>query len=250
MAVDLPKPGKKKKSVLLTTSLVQKISSRCSNLTALSLSKCDLRGIPLKLFPTQNLETLCLHYCMLSYQWFQVIVEIEGRKKPILPKVNSLNLSWSTMITQSDLVQIAYLTHLKHLDLSRCYRINEYGLKSVCDGVKGLTDLNISGCTNIMDGSMRNIGGCLKQLKVLKMNNVCRVTDMGISCIANGLSHLEVLDISQCSTVTDSAVLEIAKNLSQLKELNVSHCDRLTENCLETVPLLLPSCHFIANRRH
>jgi hypothetical protein len=236
----------KKKNALLTKSLVTKISSQCSNLTTLSLSQCDLQSIPLRLLPTRNLKALCLHNCLLSHGWFQVIAEIQGRKIVILPKINSLNLSYSTMIAR-DLVEVGYLTGLKHLDLTWCYRIDDYGLKSVCNNVKGLSSLNISHCTNITDGSMHNIGRCLKQLKVLIVSYLHCVTDMGITCIANGLSQLEVLDITGCSRVTDSAVLELANKLSELKEFNVSDCASLTKSCLETIQLLLPSCHFISS---
>lgn len=244
-AVDLAKPGKKK-NVLLTRSLVEEIDSRCSNLETLRLFNCDLRDVPLTLFPTRQLETLHLHNCILSSNWFQVEVEVRSRKRSVLPRLRNLNLHQSTMIARNDLIQISRLTQLTHLDLSQCYRVDDVGLMAVCKGVRGIVDLNISGCTKITDNSMHKLCRHLNQLKILRMKNVFRVTDLGISCIANTLSHLDLLDISQCTAVTDAAVLEVANKLSQLKELNVSLCHHVTQQCLDTVAVLLPSCECIS----
>ena len=255
MATDGRKRGKKK-TIVLTTALVEKISLRCSSLKTLHLCGCDLQAIPLKLFPTQHLEalyvhkctiteTFCLHNCVALHSWFEVVDNVQERKESILPNLITLSLHQSTVIGDGDLLQISYLTQLKHLDLSGCYQINNYGFIKVCEGLRGLLTLNISWCSLISDFSMRRIGQCLKQLQILGMRNLQQVTNVGISYIANGLSHLEMLDMSECICVTDPAVFEIAQKLSHLKEMNVSFC-HLTEQCVATLPLLLPSCDIIA----
>ena len=247
MATDPAKLGKKK-AVLISSSLAADINSRCSNLEHLHLFNCDLRDLQLSNLPTMKLRTLHLHNCVLSANWLQVDIEVEGRRgrrECILPHLNTLNLHQSAMIARYDLIQITYLSQLKHLDLSQCYRVDDQGLMTVSEHVPGIVYLNISGCTRVTDASMHRVGRHLNQLRVLEMKNLFRLTDLGISCIANMCHKLEVLDISLCTAVSDASVMELATKLSQLKKLNVSLCHQLSDNCLESISLLLPSCLII-----
>jgi internalin A len=130
----------------------------------------------------------------------------------------------------SELIEIARLTHLEQLDLSHT-RISDEGMLYLRPA-PGITDLNLYYAEQITDQGM----SAIKEWKHLKRLNLrgTRISD-GTLEIVSHLTQLEALDIAN-TPVTDNG-LDSLMTLINLKELSLGR-RRESDNEVEVLSLL------------
>ena len=87
--------------------------------------------------------------------------------------------------------------------------------------------LNLSSCFNVDDNCLKNISANCKVLQSLDLSSCWRVTNVGIKYIAERLSGLTELNISNNAKISGESFLD--HNLSCLLAVNLSYCPRLSE---------------------
>jgi Leucine-rich repeat (LRR) protein len=133
----------------------------------------------------------------------------------------------STWVTDSDLLRLAKLPHLTHLDLSLT-RITDHGLQQLKDA-PGIVELNLYYAEQITDEGMAAVKGW-KKLKRLNLRGT-KITDTTLEHLAN-VTTLESLDIG-FAQITDVGLDRLAPLLN-LKELAISG-NKLTDVGLQAL---------------
>ncbi|XP_032238115.2 F-box/LRR-repeat protein 2 [Nematostella vectensis] len=134
---------------------------------------------------------------------------------------------------------IGHLHKLEFLDVSHCTCITDKGLCAIY-GLSDLLTLNINMCIEVTDATLVNVSRHLRSLRELSFNGCSLVTDTGVIAIAQGLSQLQTLDASKCDGVSDLSVFHLAKHSSRLTHLDLSMCSHVTSNGVDELEAYLP----------
>jgi Leucine-rich repeat (LRR) protein len=141
-------------------------------------------------------------------------------------RITGVNLR-SSWVTDSDLLRLAKLPHLTHLDLSLT-RISDHGLQQLKDA-PGIVELNLYYAEQITDEGMAAVKGW-KKLKRLNLRGT-KITDTTLEHLAN-VTTLESLDVGYAQ-ITDVG-LDRLTPLLNLKELAISG-NKLTDVGLQSL---------------
>jgi internalin A len=133
----------------------------------------------------------------------------------------------ATWITDSDMVELARLPNLAHLDLSLT-RISDHGLQQLKDA-PAITDLNLYYDELITDAGLSALKGW-KHLKRLSVRGT-KITDTTLQHLS-GVITLESLDAGYAQ-ITDVG-LELLTPLTNLKELAIGG-NKLTDTGLQSL---------------
>ena len=194
-----------------------------------------------------------------------------------LPNINSLQLTYSEQITDSNIRTIAKYTHnISSLNLGLCDRLTNVAIQAIAPSCANLTTLDLCACIHLTDDAITallpscgklttlNLSGCNKltapiiqniieqkcsQLTTLDLHSI-NITDHFIDSITTNCKKIESLNLSNCKDLTDAAIITLVQNCPQLTSLNLSDCKKLTdnsilaiaENCRQLTSLKLSGC--------
>ncbi|XP_050224907.1 F-box/LRR-repeat protein 3 [Mercurialis annua] len=194
----------------VSDSIFQILSSYCSSLSEIGLSKCTgvtNMGIAQLVSGCVNLKILSLTCCH-SVTDAAISVIADSCEKLVCLRLESCN-----MITEKGLEQLgSRCVLLEELDLTDCYGINDKGLEC------------LSRCSELLS---------------LKLGFCANISDIGLCYIASNCSKLQELDLYRCTGIGDDGVAALSSGCKKLKNLNLSYCNQITDiglnylGCLE-----------------
>ena len=116
----------------------------------------------------------------------------------------------STMLGSKDLQLITgCLSHLRHIDLSRCKELRDTALEPVVLGCsKTLLSINLSYCLQLTSDAIGWLAGT--------------VGSSGRKC-----SQLQSCQFAGCSGMTDKALTYLGESCHKLKSLNAAECTKV-----------------------
>eukprot|EP01102_Stenamoeba_stenopodia_P007813 TRINITY_DN2206_c0_g2_i4.p1 TRINITY_DN2206_c0_g2~~TRINITY_DN2206_c0_g2_i4.p1 ORF type:complete len:1488 (+),score=274.93 TRINITY_DN2206_c0_g2_i4:992-5455(+) len=186
----------------ITDESMQALASKCRNLKELELVCCESITDATVQFLSQSCHLL-----------------------------TSLSLSNCKNISNAAFVNNG-LANLCHLDLTRCIKLTDEGIKCIVKGSKGLLSLNLTSCEGVTDAGLEYIADSCDYINSITLTKCPKVTDIGIMVLSNKCRCLSYLDLQRCS-ITDEGVNAIAVNCTEMKELNLSSLDKLTDDCIQ-----------------
>ncbi|GJP86739.1 hypothetical protein CLOP_g16728 [Closterium sp. NIES-67] len=182
----------------------------------------------------------------------------------LLPNLQSFSLYWnlscrtSQNITDTALRFISTsLPNLKSLNLTRCVRATDTGLKYVTSGCTQLEELLLYALSSFTDESLATIGR-LSHLRVLDLCGMKHLTDQGLQGIAC-CTHLISLNLSWCVLITDQSLITVASSCHYLELLSLHGIRGVTDasmaalsaSCVNTLHTLdVNGCVGIEDRSH
>lgn len=161
-------------------------------------------------FKTNNLERLVMSGCAeLSDQAFKIM--IHGTD----PEIDIL----------TDL-PVVPMRKLRHLDLSRCVRLSNAGVKALGHFTPDLEGLQLSGCKSLTDDALEAIIASTPRLTHLELEDLTDITNsllsehLAKSPCATALQHLS---LSYCENVGDVGVLPLIQKCTGLKSIDLDN---------------------------
>lgn len=128
--------------------------------------------------------------------------------------------------------KINNISGLKHLDLSACPKLTDFGIKETIR-FQELRSLSLNMVHGITDSSIISIATHNPSLEELSLSHCTSLTDNGISITASRLKRLTSLDISSCDRLTDRTIHVLHSKCTRLKHLNVSFCGSISLQAVE-----------------
>lgn len=116
----------------------------------------------------------------------------------------------SVVLHQARITSVEGLVHVRHIDLSGCWKLTDVSPFAQVVPNNMIVYLNLSDCQNVTDVSS------LGRVRELNLTNCFRITDV------SGLANVERLNLTGCWNVTD------VSSLSRVRELDLSGCGKLT----------------------
>jgi hypothetical protein len=253
------------KHVAVTDSSLKALSS-LTLLTSLDLSGCDLitTGGLWALQTLEALRTLDLSGCtrvslVLSdlpplpalRQLGLRQVRIQKLRPQLLTQsLESVDLSWCSALSISDLRSMAGRSRLAVLRLSRCGSIRSSCLKQL-SSLLSLRDLDLSHNAQVKAKHARALAAL--PLETLNLRDCASVGDDSLEPLS-ACSTLTNINVSDCDLITDAGLQ--CFRMHSLRKLDISSCDRVTPvgkvhfgplqlrdlNCFGA-RRILPDCH-------
>ncbi|KAK0711115.1 hypothetical protein B0H67DRAFT_447846, partial [Lasiosphaeris hirsuta] len=179
---------------------------KLKDLRAGEIKGFDNRDVAEALFETNNLERLVLAGCdELSDTALRIIMH------GIDPEIDIL----------SDL-PIVPPRKLHHLDLSRCSRLTNQGVKSLGYLVPDLEGLQLNGLTSLTDAALEPILNSTPRLTHLELEDLSQLTNSILSehiAKAPCAPMLEHLSISSCESLGDTGMLPVFRACTSLRSV-------------------------------
>lgn len=162
-------------------------------------------------------------------------------------------------ITDAGIVKIAQCCKdLRHLDVSECEHVGEYGDKALIEIGKycpKLTVLDLFGCRHVHDAGVRAIARGCPLLTTLKLTGCRDVSSLAIRALANQCHQLLTLSLAGCVKTTNQDLSDIATKCSNISWLDISgspnvdvHGVRaLAQHCKNLAYLSLADCQRISD---
>lgn len=184
------------------------IGDKCKNLRSISISGCIT-------LTDEGILQLTQHCCMTE----SLVFSKAGHN-----------------VTSQGLQNIANLSLLKELDLSKNTVVNDELLFSIGRSCIHLKFLNLDSCEgDITDAGLQCLVSCY-QLSSLVISYLPRITDESVIRLAfNGT--LEKLVARACAGLTDKSFESLLQHCGQLTILDVCGCSRITNASLEQLGL-------------
>ncbi|OEL15910.1 F-box protein [Dichanthelium oligosanthes] len=122
---------------------------------------------------------------------------------------------------------------LKKLNITRCVKLTDNGLKEVLQKCSSLESLNLYALSSFTDKVYKEIG-LLSNLTFLDLCGAQNLSDDGLVCISRcrGLTYL---NLTWCVRVTDAGVVAIAQGCWSLELLSLFGIVGVTDACLEAL---------------
>ncbi|CAH1789709.1 unnamed protein product, partial [Owenia fusiformis] len=223
----------------VTDASLEKICSRCTKLQDLHLSQCmkiTSKGVSHIATSCPNLRTLILNQCQkVKDNCMEDLI----KGCPLLEQLSCMSCD----LSESGLIHIAKLKHLKILDLSCISKLTRDPVMRIVQHCPLLTDLNISLCSTIDDVFMEHVAKYAKSLNRLIVVS-CSITDKGLTALAQHSRTVEHLDVGWCSGISDKGVKYIARESKTLRYLGLMRCDSVQHSSMEQLVIEHPLIHF------
>lgn len=119
--------------------------------------------------------------------------------------------------------------------MKRCQRISDAGIVKIAQCCKDLRHLDVSECDRVGeygDKALVEIGRCCPQLRVLDLFGCRHVHDLGVRAVARGCPRLTTLKLTGCQGVSSMAIQALAKQCHELKVLSLAGCVKTTNEDL------------------
>ncbi|KAM7414120.1 hypothetical protein PAMA_019100 [Pampus argenteus] len=137
-----------------------------------------------------------------------------------LNRLQELDLTACSKLTDSSITQVVRHPDLQRLSLSMLPEITDASLLSVAWHCRSLTSLALSHCPQISDWGVAQAVPHLHRLQHLSLS-CCNITDRSLFLLVQHCKRLRTLDISRCKNISATAVDLLQ---SQLPFLENVHC--------------------------
>ncbi|KAI9055132.1 hypothetical protein LZ554_000097 [Drepanopeziza brunnea f. sp. 'monogermtubi'] len=192
---------------------VQTVINGCPKLKDLRAG--ELRGfhnleVAQDIFDTNNLERLVLSGCSdITDEALQIILH---GKEPDLDILTD--------------IPIVPIRKLRHLDLSRCSRLTNAGIRTLAHLVPALEGLQLSGCMALTDNALTNVLATIPKLTHLDLEELSELTNSFLSehlAKAPCAPSLEHLSISYCENIGDTGMLPVIRACTSLRRVDMDN---------------------------
>ncbi|XP_049928737.1 F-box/LRR-repeat protein 14 [Epinephelus moara] len=155
------------------------------------------------------------------------------------------------LVTQTDLQQfrqqagasLLALNRLQELDLSACSKLTDSSITQVVH-YPNLRRLSLSMLPEITDASLASVGWHCRSLTSLALSQCPGISDRGVAQAAPYLHRLQHLYLSYCNNITDRSLFLLAQHCKRLQTLDISRCKNIS---VTTVDLLQSQLPFLEN---
>ncbi|KAF5026628.1 hypothetical protein F66182_1254 [Fusarium sp. NRRL 66182] len=162
------------------------------------------------IFKTNNLERLVLSGCAeLNDEALQIMMH------GVEPEVD--------ILTDRPIVPAR---KLRHLDLSRCVRLTDAGVKTMGHLVPDLEGLQLSGCKLLNDGALEPILASTPRLTHLELEDLENLTNSILSehlAKAPCATSIEHLSLSYCENIGDTGMIPIMQTCTKLQSIDLDN---------------------------
>ncbi|XP_071403457.1 F-box/LRR-repeat protein 20 [Centroberyx affinis] len=145
----------------------------------------------------------------------------EGASLLALNRLQELDLSACSKLTDSSITQVLRYPDLHRLSLSMLPEISDASLASVAWHCRSLTSLALSHCPRISDRGVAQAAPYLHRLQHLYLSCCDNITDRSLSLLMRHCKRLRTLDVSMCK---DISITTVDLLQSQLPFLENVHC--------------------------
>lgn len=124
--------------------------------------------------------------------------------------------------------------------MKRCQRISDAGIVKIAQCCKDLRHLDVSECDRVGeygDKALVEIGRCCPQLRVLDLFGCRHVHDLGVRAIARGCPLLTTLKLTGCQGVSSVAIQALARQCHELEILSLAGCVKTTNQDLRELAI-------------
>ncbi|XP_019933776.2 uncharacterized protein fbxl9 isoform X1 [Paralichthys olivaceus] len=151
------------------------------------------------------------------------------------------------LVTQNDLEQfkqqagasLLALSRLQELDLSGCSKLTDSSITQVVHH-PDLQRLSLSMLPEIIDDSLVSVAWQCRSLTSLSLSNCPGISDRGVTEAAPYLHRLQHLYLSGCSKITDRSLFQLAQHCKRLRTLDISRCKNISITTMELLQSQLP----------
>ncbi|XP_028263466.1 F-box/LRR-repeat protein 14 [Parambassis ranga] len=123
-----------------------------------------------------------------------------------LTRLQELDLSGCTKLTDSSITQVVQFQDLQHLSLSMLPKITDASLASVAWHCRSLTSLSLSQCPGITDRGVAQAVPYLHRLQHLYLSCCDNITDRSLNLLVQHCKRLRTLHISRCNNISATTV--------------------------------------------
>ncbi|CAD6442973.1 91201e6e-a02d-42f1-912b-697ae6a345e6 [Sclerotinia trifoliorum] len=115
---------------------------------------------------------------------------------------------------------------LRHLDLSRCNRLTDVGVKSLAHVCQGLEGLQLSGCLALTDSALEPVLATTPRLTHLDLEDLIELTN---NLLSNHLAKapcaptLQHLSLSYCENLGDAGMLPVIRACTSLQNIDMDN---------------------------
>ena len=191
---------------------VRKIVDGCPRLEDLRVS--ELRGfddheLMLRFFQTNRLRRLIMNGCS-SLTNDALRVMIEGVNPELCPLTNRPAVP---------------SRQLRYLDLSRCHRLTDAGVRRLAHQVPHLEGLQLGNCTDLTDASLLDLLPTVPRLTHLDLESLHLLTNATLQTLAAApcSARLEHLSISYCENLGDTGMLAVLRTCTRIRNLDMDN---------------------------
>lgn len=140
-----------------------------------------------------------------------------------LRKLESLNLSNCTHLTDLSFRQGAGFPRLRNLQLAFCRNLTDEGFDAIARKNTSLEVLNISHCHIITITGLKALVTSLQQLSHLNLTRCSNLDDKSLAIISNNCGRLKSLNLSMCQKMTVASVKKFRETMPTLQEVKLGH---------------------------
>ncbi|EAS32921.3 F-box domain-containing protein [Coccidioides immitis RS] len=197
---------------LINANGLRRVVRACHRLKELRIDEfraVDDEEFMLELFQTNTLETLVMSHCS-SLTDSALKALLHGKN----PEIDILTGR-----------PIAPPRKLKHLNLSHCQGVSDFGIGHLAGFVPELESLQLSFCPALGNDSIINLIGTTPNLTRLDLEELEELTNNVLLALSKApcAARLEHLNISYCEKLGDTGMMQIVKNCPNLKSLDLDN---------------------------
>lgn len=215
------------------------ISQHCKQLETLNVSWCkgmDAKGIKMVVSDCHNLIDLRAGEIrgFDSIEVAKAIFEKNNLERLVLSGCADLTDDALRTMVHGLNPEIDILTDrpivpprkFRHLDLSRCFRLTDRGVRALGHLVPDLEGLQLNGCMELTDAALEPILASTPRLSHLELEELIELTNdilskhLATAPCAAGLEHLS---LSYCENLGDAGLLPVMKNCVNLKSMDMDN---------------------------
>lgn len=223
----------------VTNSTCKIISQHCPQLETLNVSWCkqmDARGVRMVVQGCPKLRDLRAGEVkgFDNVEVAQAIFDTNNLERLVLNGCTELSdEALRTMIVGTD-PEIDILTdrpvvparRLRHLDLSRCTRLTDDGVKALGYNVPELEGLQLNGCAELTDSALEPVFATTPRLTHLELEDLADLTNDILSehlAKAPCAPILEHLSLSYCENLGDAGTVPVMKQCVSLRSVDLDN---------------------------
>lgn len=175
---------------------------------------------------------------LLSIVEYSSAIETRSRLLWDSERITSVTLASCSSVHDFTLVKLVSLCpKIQQLDVSRCLKVTDEGLRLISTRVKELKWLNLCECPGITDTGLQHffqgqqeIGGC--KLEMINLKGGVGITDAAVTAISHHCPSLTHLDLDHCKITNNAAATLAQYPLSKLSYLSFAFCVKLEDSGL------------------
>ncbi|XP_023277039.1 F-box/LRR-repeat protein 2-like [Seriola lalandi dorsalis] len=151
------------------------------------------------------------------------------------------------LVTQNDLEQFTQqpgasllaLNRLQELDLSACSKLTDSSITQVVRH-PDLHRLSLSMLPEITDASLASVAWHCRSLISLALSHCPGISDRGLAQAAPYLHRLQHLYLSCCNNITDRSLFILMQHCKRLRTLDISRCKNISVTTMDLLQSQLP----------